>query len=75
MRILAVRTHAFGDALMCTPAVAALAAGNDVTVLSGPSARPVWSRLPGIERVLTAPVPGKPLEPLDLDSWQQPPRL
>ncbi len=58
MKVLAVRTHAFGDALMCTPAVSALAGIHRVDVLTGPSAHPVWSRLPGVERVLTAPVPG-----------------
>lgn len=61
MKVLAVRTHAFGDALMCTPAVAALASGNEVTVLSGPSASPVWSRLPGVASVIRVPIPGKPL--------------
>lgn len=61
MRVLAVRTHAFGDALMCTPAVSALAAVNDVTVLTGPSALPVWNRLPGLCGVIEAPIPGNPL--------------
>jgi len=61
MRVLAVRTHAFGDALMCTPAVSALAAVNDVTVLTGPSALPVWNRLPGLVGVIEAPIPGNPL--------------
>lgn len=66
MRILAVRTHAFGDALMCTPAVTALARENRVAVLSGPSAYPVWSRLEGLEAVIRVPVPGNPLALL---SW------
>lgn len=61
MRVLAVRTHAFGDALMCTPAVAALAAVHSVTVLTGPSALPVWKRLPGLCGVIEAPIPGNPL--------------
>lgn len=61
MRVLAVRTHAFGDALMCTPAVLALAAAHSVTVLTGPSALPVWNRLPGLCGVIEAPIPGNPL--------------
>jgi ADP-heptose:LPS heptosyltransferase len=61
MRVLAVRTHAFGDALMCTPAVSALALSNSVTVLTGPSALPVWKRLPGLAGVIGAPIPGNPL--------------
>jgi ADP-heptose:LPS heptosyltransferase len=58
MKVLAVRTHAFGDALMCTPAVSALAGIHRVDVLTGPSAQPVWNRLPGVGRTVTAPVPG-----------------
>lgn len=58
MKVLAVRTHAFGDALMCTPAVSTLAGIHRVDVLTGPSAHPVWNRLPGVERTVTAPVPG-----------------
>lgn len=61
MRVLAVRTHAFGDALLCTPAVSALTAAHEVTVLAGPSAFPVWSRLPGLHGVIGAPIPGNPL--------------
>jgi len=61
MNLLAVRTHAFGDALMCTPAVAALSTVHAVSVLTGPSALPVWSRMPGIESVITAPIPANPL--------------
>ncbi|MFO7627312.1 MAG: glycosyltransferase family 9 protein [Candidatus Fermentibacteraceae bacterium] len=61
MRVLAVRTHAFGDALMCTPAVSALAVANNVTVLTGPSALPVWKRLPGLCGIIEVPIPGNPL--------------
>ncbi len=58
MKILVVKTHAFGDTLMATPAVAALiAAGNRVTALSGPSSFPVLERLPGIHSVLQSPAP------------------
>ena len=58
MKILVVKTHAFGDTLMATPAVAALiAAGNQVTVLSGPSSFPVWERLPGIQSIVQSPAP------------------
>jgi ADP-heptose:LPS heptosyltransferase len=60
-RILAVKTHAFGDALMATPAVMALLrAGNRVTALSGPSSHSVWSRLPGITDVVASPFPCSP---------------
>jgi len=53
-----VKTHAFGDSLLATPAVAALvAAGNSVTILSGPSSQPVWSRMPGVEKVIQTPAP------------------
>ncbi len=62
MRVLAVRTHAFGDALMCTPAVKELASVHSVTVLTGPSALPVWNRLPGLCGVIEAPMPGRPFQ-------------
>ncbi len=53
-----VKTHAFGDTLMATPAVAALvAAGNRITILSGPSSLPVWERLPGIQKIIKSPAP------------------
>lgn len=55
---LLVKTHAFGDALLCTPAAASLVeGGGKFLVLTGPSAAPVWERLPGIEKVFTAPFP------------------
>jgi len=58
MRILAVKTHAFGDALMTTPAVSGLLRlGHSVTVLAGPSSVDVWSRLPGLEGVVHSPAP------------------
>ena len=58
MRIIVVKTHAFGDSLLATPAVSGLIAqGNRVTVLSGPSSLPVWERLPGIERIIQSPAP------------------
>lgn len=53
-----VKTHAFGDSLLATPAVAALIAGGDsVTVLTGPSSLPVWERLPGIAELVQSPAP------------------
>ncbi len=56
--LLLVKTHAFGDALMCTPSARELAEGeNELWVLTGPSAAPVWERLEGIRRVFVAPVP------------------
>ncbi|OPX31809.1 MAG: hypothetical protein B1H09_01995 [Gemmatimonadaceae bacterium 4484_173] len=58
MRTLVVKTHAFGDSLMATPAVAGLIAdGHSVTVLTGPSSFPVWSRLPGVKRIVQSPAP------------------
>ena len=58
METLVVKTHAFGDSLLATPAVAALIAGGDrVTVLSGPSSLPVWKRMPGIDRLINSPAP------------------
>lgn len=55
---LIVKTHAFGDALLATPAAARLAAGGgEWWALAGSSSRDVWERLPGIGRVLTAPFP------------------
>lgn len=58
MRTLVVKTHAFGDSLLATPAVTAMiAAGEKVTVLAGPSSFPVWNRLPGIEGVVRSPAP------------------
>lgn len=57
--VLLVKTHAFGDALLCTPAVKELIAEKraEYWVLTGYSAAPVWERLPGIERVFVAPIP------------------
>ncbi len=56
--VLLVKTHAFGDALMCTPAVRELVrSGRTLWALTGPSAAPVWERVPGISRVFVAPVP------------------
>lgn len=58
MKTLVVKTHAFGDSLLATPAVAALiAAGDKVSVLTGPSSLPVWNRLPGIEMLIESPAP------------------
>jgi len=55
---LIVKTHAFGDALLCTPAVKALIAeGGKWIVLTGTSAVSVWKRMPGIEKVFIAPFP------------------
>lgn len=58
MRILAVKTHAFGDALLTTPAVRGLIqAGHSVTVVAGPSSAAVWERFPGLEGVMVSPAP------------------
>lgn len=56
--MLLVKTHAFGDALLCTPAARELSReAEELWVLTGPSAAPVWERFPGIERVFVAPIP------------------
>ena len=57
--VLLVKTHAFGDSMLCTPVVQALMKKKKGTywVLTGPSAADVWERIPGIDRVFTAPVP------------------
>ncbi len=64
-RILVVKTHAFGDAMLCTPAVRELIAEesdhNAIIVLTSSSAEPVWNRMDGIEEVLSAPFPPKDL--------------
>jgi len=63
MKILAVKTHAFGDALLTTPAVRSLIQnGHRVTVVAGPSSLPVWERFPGIEGVVLSPAPCNPLK-------------
>lgn len=56
--LLLVKTHAFGDALLCTPAARELSlADEELWVLTGPSAVSVWERFPGVERVFPAPIP------------------
>ncbi len=56
---LIVKTHAFGDALLATPAVARLiASGGTWSALAGPSSSEVWRRMTGISCVMTAPIPG-----------------
>lgn len=58
MRILAVKTHAFGDALLTTPAVRGLIEEeHSVTVLAGPSSAPVWERFPGLAGMAVSPAP------------------
>ena len=57
---LLVKTHAFGDAMLATPAVRELLdKGTDSRwlALSGPSAASIWERFPGIESVHVAPFP------------------
>lgn len=57
--ILLVKTHAFGDALLCTPVVRKLVESREAEywVLTGYSAAAVWERFPGIDRVFVAPIP------------------
>ncbi|MCD4701205.1 MAG: glycosyltransferase family 9 protein [Candidatus Aegiribacteria sp.] len=57
--VLLVKTHAFGDALLCTSAVRDLVCGVEAEywVLTGYAAAAVWERFPGIARVFVAPMP------------------
>ncbi len=58
MKILVVKTHAFGDALIATSAVSKLIKkGHSVTVLAGNSSFDVWKRLPGLADVILSPAP------------------
>lgn len=54
---LIVKTHAFGDALLTTPAVRELTRSGRWWVLAGPSTFEIWSRFPGIEKILKVPFP------------------
>ncbi|MBD3370872.1 hypothetical protein GF402_11005 [Candidatus Fermentibacteria bacterium] len=68
---LLVKTHAFGDSLLATPAATELVRrGGRWWALCGPSAAAVWERLPGLERVLVAPFPFRgPAGLLRLGLW------
>ena len=58
MKILVVKTHAFGDALIATAAVSRLITeGHRVTILAGKSSFDVWNRLSGVEEVICSPAP------------------
>jgi ADP-heptose:LPS heptosyltransferase len=61
---LVVKTHAFGDAMLATPAVRELLKSEKGLsrwiALTGPSAEDVWRRFPGIDTVLVAPFPPRP---------------
>lgn len=58
MKILVVKTHAFGDALIATSAVSKLIEeGHKVTILAGKSSFDVWNRLAGVEAVICSPAP------------------
>lgn len=56
---LLVKTHAFGDAMLCTPPVRELLKKSEgpFWVLAGGSSAPVWERMPGIQELFVAPVP------------------
>jgi ADP-heptose:LPS heptosyltransferase len=60
--LLLVKTHAFGDALLCTPSVRELLrmAEAEYWVLTGSAAADVWERFPGISQVFVAPIPPSP---------------
>ncbi len=68
---LIVKTHAFGDALLATPAAATLlSGGGDWCALAGPSSFEVWRRLPGLRSVIRAPFPFRGLAgALRLGCW------
>ncbi len=58
MKILVLKTHAFGDALIATSAVSKLIKkGHKVTILAGNSSFDVWNRLPGVTDVVLSPAP------------------
>lgn len=58
---LVVKTHAFGDAMLATPAVRELISSEQSvsswTALAGLSSKAVWERFPGIGSVVVAPFP------------------
>ena len=67
-RVLAVRPDGLGDVLLTGPAVRAMAAGgHEISFLTGPAGAPAAAMLPGVTRVLTAPVPWIDPEPADVD--------
>jgi len=57
--LLLVKTHAFGDALLCTPSIMELTrmSESEYWVLTGSAAAEIWERFPGISRVFVAPIP------------------
>ena len=69
---LIVKTHAFGDAMLTTPAVRELMKKSDCRwwALTGPAAAQVWQRFPGMDEVFTAPFPPSGLRGrLSLMTW------
>ena len=66
-RVLAVRLDNAGDVLLAGPALRALAAGADVTLLCGPRGRPAAELLPGIDEVVSWRAPWIDPEPDRVD--------
>ena len=62
-RILAVRSDSLGDVLLMGPAIRALAAGGEVTLLCGPRGAAAARMLPGVEEVVCAELPWIDPEP------------
>ena len=81
-RVLVVRLDSMGDVLICGPAIRAVAADAEVTVLAGPNGAAAAALLPGVSAVITwncpwisadpPPVAGAELDRLvaDLRQWQ-----
>lgn len=72
-RVLAARTDAAGDVLVCGPAIRALAArAAHVTMLCGPRGRLATELLPGVDDIIEWPVPWIEAEPgrVDPDATQ-----
>jgi ADP-heptose:LPS heptosyltransferase len=68
MRVLVVRPDGMGDVLLTGPAVRAVAArGATVTFLAGPAGAGAAALLPGVDSVLTSPVPWIAPEPGPFD--------
>jgi ADP-heptose:LPS heptosyltransferase len=62
-RLIAARSDSMGDVLLVGPAVRALAARNEVTLLCGPRGREVAQILPGVSQVISAELPWIDPEP------------
>jgi ADP-heptose:LPS heptosyltransferase len=67
-RALAVRADSMGDVLLTGPAIRAMAARADVTLLAGPSGADAARALPGVDEVLVHALPWIVAEPEPCDA-------